>query len=141
MADPRRVVAVTLALVGIGVVVGAACGVAALTIVGLFSGAPVFSDVGAVGIAAAFGAMVGAVAAPLFSWMLLRHVPLGKAILHTAMGTILGGMLGLSLPVASLGGTVVPGLLYAPVAGFLLAAIRLRLTTPKSRPAELPPGQ
>lgn len=40
------------------------------------------------------GLFVGAVGAPLIAWGLLRHVPLGRAILVTGTGTVAGWLLG-----------------------------------------------
>ncbi|MFN0180323.1 MAG: hypothetical protein ACKVZ0_16100 [Gemmatimonadales bacterium] len=135
MANTLQIVKVTLGLVVAGIVVGAACGVAALGILGVLSGESPLRDGLPLAVAAAFGAAVGAVAAPAFSWLLLRYVPLGKAILHCAIGTVVGGVLGFAIPSIHLGSVVVPAVLYAPVVGFLAAAVRLRLVTP-SRPRE-----
>jgi hypothetical protein len=66
-----------------------------------------------------FGAVVGAVAAPVAGWFLFRHVPLGRAMAVTALGTLLGAALGWGgarSPV--LGGCV----------GFFVAAVLLRLS-------------
>jgi hypothetical protein len=41
------------------------------------------------------GALVGAVGAPILSWTVLRSVPLGRAITLTALGTLVGGAVGL----------------------------------------------
>ena len=71
----------------------------------------------------AIGAAIGAVVAPLMSWLLLRHVPLGRAILHTAIGTVLGGILGLTLGNPFAGSIV----------GFGVAAVRLSITAKQRR--------
>ncbi|MGH7528136.1 MAG: hypothetical protein ACREMX_15685 [Gemmatimonadales bacterium] len=125
MISVKRVLAVTAGLVLTGVVVGAACGGIAIALVAVLSGdwrsalRPGLWTLGGV-----VGAVIGAVVAPVMSWLLLRHVPLGRAILQTAVGTILGGALGLRL-------TTNP--FVAAVAGFSAAAVRLAFVTRRSR--------
>jgi hypothetical protein len=79
----------------------------------------------AVGTAA--GAALGAVLAPLTSWVFLRRVPLGKALLQTTVATTVGAAIGLA--VDSVGRTprfIVPASLVGAIVGFLAAATRLR---------------
>jgi hypothetical protein len=64
-----------------------------------------------------FGAAVGAVGAPLLAWVAFPHVPLGRAILATGLGTITGAVAGLTLA----GAPVLGGCL-----GFLVAGVALR---------------
>ena len=45
----------------------------------------------------AFGAIAGAVLAPVAAWSLMRHVPLWRAIAETAAGTVLGVGIGYCL--------------------------------------------
>jgi hypothetical protein len=42
-----------------------------------------------------FGALVGALGAPLLGWCFFRHVPLGRAMVITSIGTIDGALVGL----------------------------------------------
>jgi NhaP-type Na+/H+ or K+/H+ antiporter len=65
-----------------------------------------------------FGAIVGGIGAPLAGWFLFRHVPLGRAMAVTGAGTLLG---------ASVGWFSVRGPMVGGCAGFLVAAIVLRL--------------
>jgi len=126
--SPLRVVAVTAGLVLTGIVVGGLCGAAALALVlTVMGGGRKALDPGLLAIAAAFGAVVGAVVAPLMSWLFLRNVPLGRATLQTAIGSILGGAVGFVLPVIPLGSHVVPGVLWGGLLGFIAAVVRLRL--------------
>lgn len=126
--SPLRVIAVTGGLVLTGAVVGAFCGALALSIVLMLYGDAhlVWNSL----LGAAFGAPTGAILAPLFTWGLLRHVPLGRAISHSAIGAVLGGVLGFGL------GLLVLQLWYGPlvgaILGFLTAAIRLRVITSKT---------
>ena len=65
-----------------------------------------------------FGAIVGAVGAPLLGWAFFRHVPLGRAIAVTSIGTIGGALIGL----LTTGAPVIGGVL-----GFVLFGVALRL--------------
>jgi len=119
---------VTLSLVGTGAVVGAVCGALALAIVLTLIGTPlVLLDPELYAIGGAFGAVTGAVFAPTMSWLLLRRVPLGRAIAHTTVGAIIGGVVGFFLPVWSLGFAIVPGFLWGGLLGATAAAGRIRL--------------
>jgi hypothetical protein len=76
------------------------------------------------------GAVLGAVLAPITAWFFLRRVPLGKALLHTTLGTSAGAAVGLLLDRLSLARNwPLPASLLLALAGFLGAAIRLRITT------------
>jgi len=78
---------------------------------------------------AEFGAATGAVLAPIAAWTLMRRVPLWRAIAETAVGTVLGAAIGL------IGQPLINTAWLSPVllgiAGFILAAIRLRLAAPR----------
>jgi hypothetical protein len=65
-----------------------------------------------------FGAAVGAVGAPAMTWLLLRHVPLNRAILLCALGTVGGALIGM----AASGRPVIGG-----CTGFVLAAVVMRI--------------
>lgn len=76
------------------------------------------------------GALLGAVLAPITAWAFLRRVQLGKALLHTTLGTTGGAAVGLVLDRLSLAREwPLPASLLLALAGFLGAAIRLRITT------------
>ena len=80
-----------------------------------------------IAVGAAGGAGLGAALAPLTSWVFLRRVPLGKALLQTTIGTTVGAAIGLA--VDSLGpsyGFIIPASLIGAIVGFLAAATRLR---------------
>jgi hypothetical protein len=116
-----------------GGVMGAICGLLLLLVPWLvMEGFRVVPDGGVLLVGAAFGGAVGAVAAPALSWGLLRHVALGRAIVHTAVGTLLGGALGWALArnpwLHGIGAVIAGG-----VAGFVLAGVRLRLTAGRAR--------
>ena len=74
---------------------------------------PTFAVMGGV-----FGAAIGAIFAPLIGWTLLRTVPLGRAIVVTGIGTVVGMGVGHWAPARE-----IPGAL----AGFVVAAVGLRL--------------
>ena len=76
------------------------------------------------------GALLGAALAPITAWFFLRRVPLGKALLHTTLGTTGGAVVGLVLDRLLLARAwPLPASLLLALAGFLGAAIRLRITT------------
>lgn len=120
-----RVVAVTAGLVVAGAVVGAVAGAAMFTLTMLLSGelSKLWVARDLLMFAAWFGARAGAVLGPVAAWLLMRHVPLGRAIGGTALGTLAGGALGLLMvgPVESI---------PAGVLGFCAAAVYLRVRTP-----------
>ena len=87
-----------------------------------------------VAVGAAGGAALGAILAPLTSWVFLRRVPLGKALLQTTVGTTVGAAIGLA--VDSVGpsyGFIIPASLAGAILGFLAAATRLRFA-PRTPP-------
>ncbi len=120
----QRILAVTAGLAVAGAIVGAIAGAAALAIWGLFVQGPPSGAVGNgfgsfLAAGAGIGALFGVVLGPAAAWLLMRTVPLGRALFGTAVGTVIGGVAGLALglnPIAM------------PVAGFLAAALALRVT-------------
>ena len=135
MARPARILAVTLGLTLTGAVFGGLAGVVAFALAVLvtegFIGA---ADVQILPFAGYFGAAIGAVAAPAAGWLLLRRVPLGRAVVSTVAGAVAGGVTGWTLGeqfattldgVSALGDPFVSAVLGA-VAGFLIAAFILR---------------
>jgi len=125
----RRILAVTAGLSVIGALVGAVLGILAIAFVGLVTDGPggILDASVLFGTTALFGALVGSILAPIAAWALMRHVPLWRAILETSVGTMLGVVLGYWLgPVFRFGlfWSVTLG-----VAGFLCAAVRLRLAS------------
>jgi len=121
--QPVRAVTVTLGLAAAGSLCGALAGAGGLA-VALFLEAP-FSPapIGIYAFAAFVGAQVGAVLAPLASWLLLRRVPIGRSFLRLTLGTIAGGVAGW-LAFAERNPLVWPTAVAA--LGFLAVAIALR---------------
>jgi len=72
MRHVGRIVAVTIGLVGAGLLFGAMAGGASFALVGILAGQEI--SIEALEIGAVFGAPLGAITAPLLSWLLLRHV-------------------------------------------------------------------
>jgi len=128
-----RAVSITLGIALVGAIIGGIIGAA------LFAAWTSLSWVirvdptggwGLIAVGAAAGAGLGAVLAPLTSWVFLRRVPLGKALLQTTVGTTAGAALGLALDGAGLMlRTGVPAGLIGAIAGFLAAAVRLRFAS------------
>jgi hypothetical protein len=102
-----------------GAVMGGICGAVATAIGLAIAGGGIHTQ--AVLFGTWFGAGLGAVAAPIVAWGLLRHVPLGRAIAETALGSIAGATVGWLVPAIN------P--LYGAVGGFVLSALQLRLRT------------
>jgi hypothetical protein len=92
MTRVARIVSVSLGLIGAGFIFGALAGGAAFSTVLLMEGDGI--SLGAFGIGAIYGAPLGAVTAPLLSWLLLRRVPLGLMFSVCSMGTMIGGVAG-----------------------------------------------
>jgi len=92
MKRAGRITIVTIGLVAAGIVFGALAGGTAFVTVGVLAGERIMTDAFWVG--AVFGAPLGAVTAPLLSWLLLRHVPLGKMFIVCSIGTAIGAIVG-----------------------------------------------
>ena len=137
---PTRIVLVTAGLSAAGGIVGGLCSTAAVALIAAIEG-----DVGTLvsrelagllGTAAAFGAVVGMIGAPILSWAVLRRVPLGRAALFTAIGTVVGAVGGeLSQPLNPYARTL-PGVLVGALLGFIGAGVLARLRAP-TRPATI----
>lgn len=92
MTRTYRIVAVTLGLMGAGIICGAVAGAVAITVVLTIMGDWLPFE-GATG-GAVVGGILGAIAAPSLSWLLLRRVPLGRMFWVCTLGTIVGGVVG-----------------------------------------------
>jgi hypothetical protein len=141
MSRVRRIATVTLALSALGGFVGAALGAAVLALgvgVALASGGPDAPDrLGRLLLAgAAAGGVCGLGLAPLVWWSLLRRVPLRRAIVVTAAGTLAGALAGSVLGLANpFQFGAVPAAALG-VVGFFVAAAGLRAGHSPSRGRE-----
>jgi hypothetical protein len=144
MGRATRILAVLAGLILTGAVIGALVGAAAMAIgTAIMGPGPVAADdavalyVGTLVRGGTLGAAIGAVAAPLAGFLLLRSVPLGRAVGWTTLGAAVGGVTGTFLRPA---GFPAPMPVVAAALGFLLVALVLRLRAPArssaSRPAE-----
>ena len=122
MSRVARIIAVTSGLVGAGIVLGAIAGGTAFWTVGVITEHAFSRE--AFGIGAVFGAPLGAVTAPLLSWLLLRHVALGEMFLVCSIGTAIGGVLGWFSMTA--GGDIMLNPVVGAFVGCLIAATALR---------------
>lgn len=127
-----RIAAVTAGLVATGAVVGAAVGVLMMSllllVLGFIEGVPeLWEALGLLLLGACFAAPVGAVLGPIVAWLLMRHVPLWKAVRGTALGTIAAGTVGMLA-----GGPL--GSLALGLLGFGTAALSLCIHTPRREP-------
>jgi len=130
MNRPARAALVTTGLIGAGALFGAVAGTIAVAISLTIDGLEAL--VVAAYLGSLFGAPLGAIAAPILGWLLLRRVPLGRMFVGCAAGTVIGGVIGFIL---SLGmGNILLGGLGGAFLGCLGVAVLLRSS---SRPAQL----
>jgi hypothetical protein len=131
----KRAAIVTGALAVTGFVCGAALGTIVLTgmvvrdfgIPGLGSRLPAIALAGV-----GYGGALGAMLTPPMSWLLLRRVSLGRALLETAAGILIGATIALvAAPLYTI---------QAALGGFLLAALRLRIKRSSSRARQIDAG-
>ena|SRR5687768_1142555 len=126
-----RICAVTVGLAFVGLVVGGLAGalplLALAAVFGLLTDPHAISH--ALNIGGGTGAVLGLILGPSIAWGSLRHVPLGKAISRTFIGTLLGGIAGLLFI------NLFPFMpVVGAVAGFLQAASRLADTPQPAGP-------
>jgi hypothetical protein len=130
MVSIPRILAVTGGLVLVGIFAGALAAGAALAISAMLHGEwRLALDPKLWRFAAFVGGFFGAVAAPVTSWLFLRHVPLGRLILQTTLATAVVGGVAFALSLNPF--------FFASV-GFLGAAIRLALVTERRQAKVLP---
>jgi hypothetical protein len=119
-----RIIQVPIGLSIAGGVVGGVLGAMLLAVMLVVGGG--VRDIGnVVPIGSIFGAAMGAVLAPIAAWTLMRNVPIWRAIAETAVGTMVGAGIGMSFQPMYHSAWLSPAILG--VAGFALAALRLRL--------------
>lgn len=119
---PRfRIATVVAGLSAAGAFVGAltGMGVAAVILVMIDGPSEFLTETDVYRYAASIGGVCGALLAPIASMAFMRHVPLWRLFAETAVGTLIGGVVGLRLT----------DNLYSAIAiavvGFLAAGIRL----------------
>ena len=129
-----RIAVITAGLAVAGAVAGGVVGVAMMFCWMLVQGGltQTLGDLQMLAYGGLFGGFVGGVLGPAAAWLLMRSVPLWKAVSVTALGTLAAAIAGLVI-----GG---PELSFnLSFAGFAAAAIALRVTTKRSLPAHQPP--
>ncbi len=131
MVSARRIVAVTLGLVGAGAIFGALAGAVALAVSLLITE----NDTSGFGllIGAYFGAPLGAITAPVVAWLLLRRVPLGRMFVGSAAGTALGGAIGWITTTSGGGAADAVNGLAGAFIGCVVAGITLRYRATDAR--------
>jgi hypothetical protein len=131
MTRVGRILAVTAGLSVAGGVLGAVASVIALLLAAaLTEGLPLPLHLDVLAFVALFGAVLGMIAAPAGGWLLLRRVPVGRAMLWSVIGTIVGGVVAWAVP---LGHDQIGRAVIGAVVGFLAAALVLRRTTTRVR--------
>jgi len=140
MPIPRvgRIIQVTAALSGIGAVVGGALGGALLASPLGVPGAHLRLSRELIFIGAMFGGVMGAILAPIAAWTFMRRVPIWRAITDTAIGTVMGAVVGLVLQPRFDTAWLSPP--FLGICGFALAAIRLRFANRAGRSAANAPA-
>lgn len=136
MAPLRRILAVTAGLLALGATAGALAGALAAMLAGATSFRTLsWYDLDLLFLGAAIGAPLGAILLPVAGWLLMRHVPLGRALLGTMAGTVIGGFVGWWLPTNHL---ATSGNLDWSIglgfAGFAIAVVYLRVVSARSMP-------
>lgn len=136
-----RIITVTLGLSVAGAIFGALAGVIGLVVLTVLTGGGLpMLDMAVV--PAILGAAFGAVGAPAIAWLLLRYVPLGKAVAWSTVGTAAGGVGGWLLAtavdraspaLATALESQVKGAILGAIAGFLTAALILRLRAARGK--------
>lgn len=124
-----RAIGVTVLLVALGGVVGSVLGTLVLLLLSLrrFPDWTLQSVVLTWVMGTMIGTPLGAIGGPTLGWLLLRRVPLGRAIVATALGTVIGSLVGAATwRIARIGGDVGGLFLIAgAVAGFVVTAVGL----------------
>ncbi|MFL5381445.1 MAG: hypothetical protein ACJ8GN_02850 [Longimicrobiaceae bacterium] len=131
--SPARILAVTAALVAGGALFGGLAGAIAITLVLALFGT---FEWGLLLLAARMGATLGAVLLPIAGWLLLRRVPLWRALTGTIVGTVVGSLVGLALGFLLYPLGIIVGPVLGAILGFLFAATRLRRRFPAVRETE-----
>jgi hypothetical protein len=136
-----RIITVTLGLSIAGAIFGALAGVIGLVVLTVLTGGGLpMLDMAVV--PAILGATFGAVGAPAIAWLLLRYVPLGKAVAWGTVGTAAGGVGGWLLAtvvdraspgLATAVESQVKGAILGAIAGFLTAALILRIRAARGK--------
>lgn len=126
--SPTRVALVALGLIPTGAAAGALAGALGVTLwVSAMDGLRAAFDPELWAVAGVVGGVCGAVLLPIAGFTVLRHVPLGRALAETIVGTAIGGALGVQFSG--------PGWLVGALAGFGVAVIRLRVLVKRARAA------
>lgn len=134
MGRARRILAVTAGLVVFGAAAGAIAGaLVAVLAITLSLGPREALDLDLVAFGATLGAPLGALLLPASGWLLMRRVPVGRAMLGTMLGTIAGGVTGWFVPlhIDQFYRTILGGFL-----GFVLAVVTLRQLASRSAGAQ-----
>lgn len=120
----KKIAQVTVGLMATGAVVG---GMAGGLVTLLWSATTGWFERGILMFGIVGGALLGTVLGPPTAWLLLRHVPLGRAVLLPTLGTLVGGALAVLLSSADTPFSVMVG----GFAGFGVATLATSFLTPR----------
>lgn len=141
MISLKRAIVVTAGLSGAGMMLGGVCAATAVCIAVAFESgiSALLSSVSLWNLLriAATGAVIGGIAAPAYVWAVMRRVPLGAGAASTALGTVVGAIVGNRIaPINSSGMSYTPGILCGALVGFVLAGVLARMVWGRSRASE-----
>ena len=128
-----RVIVITSGLALAGALLGALAGTLALAIgVAITEGPSALSIESVFLFPAVWGALFGAVGGPLAAWLLMRRVPIGRALTGSVLGAVIGGVVGWTIPATEDPMRAMVGALI----GYALAVFCLRIWGQSARPRE-----
>jgi len=138
----RRVVVITIGLVGAGAIAGGTAAVFAGWLAMMYEAGPSgigLHDLWEVGsFTFPLGAIFGSVMFPVAAWALLRRVPIGRALVTTALTTVVGAAIGEALAPFNPYHEGTPGIIWGGVVGFLAETLGLWLTSRSRRSSSSP---
>ncbi len=130
----KRIAAITAGLAAAGAAAGSVVGFGfamSMLVLKFLEGAlPDFYPVLFLGIVflTTAGAAAGALLGPVAAWLLMRHVPLGRAIGGTTLGALAATFAGAALGIAT--GIWDHGFLFYPLLGLGASTVYLSVSTP-----------
>lgn len=131
MSRPLRILSITAGLSVAGALCGALAGAVAMAIALALTEGPLAAfDAAPLIVAAAYGAVLGTVTAPVLAWLLLRRVSFCAMFANGIAGTVAGGVLGWIFQLAP---DQMSSALLGATAGCVIASVSLRSRTMLAR--------
>jgi len=128
------IILITSGLAAAGALMGAFAGILALAIgVAITEGPSALAIAGTFWFPALWGGLFGGIGGPLAAWLLMRRVPLGRALAGSILGAVIGGVLGWTIPIAA---DEAHRAIVGAVIGYVLAVVCLRIWGQSLTPRE-----